>query len=233
MRRLLISLLVVVVTCTDVGAGVAIEDSIALTGKSHMLTAVTSGRFFPKGGEVVEFFVNDKSIGRNLSGGDGRALKEYTPATRGLYRIRAVSGGQKGGGMLLSLEQGEAVVFIDIEGGLPEGVFPMKPGEGAQTAIELISERFPVVYLQTAVPDKGLLSSWLLKHGFQEAPIIRWNGGGIFDDVAEYGLKVRAVIGAPPVIESATGHTEALFSIQETEGAELIREWKGLNEKIR
>jgi hypothetical protein len=233
LARVLLLLYLVVPASARAGTEVRVLDGLALKGSPYMISVTTGGIVLPKGGELVEFFVNDRSIGRNLSGGDGRAFREYTPHERGLHVISAVSGGQKGRGMLLALEKGESIVFIDIEGGLPEGIFPMKPGDGAQAAIELISERFPIVYLQTLVPDKSLLSAWLGKHGFQDAPILRWDGGDIFDDVTGYGLKVRAVIGSPAVIESAAGYTESLFSIREADGAEKIGDWKDLGGKIR
>lgn len=232
-RTLLLLYLLVIPAWSDAGTGVRVPDGIALKGRPYMISATTGGIVFPRRGELVEFFVNDRSIGSTLSGGDGRAFMEFTPLERGLHVISAVSGGQKGRGMLLALEKGESIVFIDIEGALPEGIFPMKPGNGAQGAIEILSEKFPILYLQTLVPDKSMLSAWLGKHGFQDAPILKWDGGDIFDDVTDYGLVVRAVIGSPAVIESAAHYTKSLFSFREADGAEKIGHWNEMGEKVR
>ncbi len=215
------------------GAEVIVDDSIALSESAHMLTVKTKGRFFPKGGEVVEFFADDISIGKNLSGGDGRAFKEFTPGHRGLYRISAVSGNERGRGLLLALDKGEGIVFIDIEGSLSGGVFPMKPGKGSRDSIKSISERFPVIYLKSTMLDAGFLKGWLKKYDFEDAPVLEWRGGDVFKEVTGYGMKIRAVIGAPSVIESAEGFTSALFSFDGVDGAEDISGWDQLDEKIR
>lgn len=215
------------------GAEVIVDDSIALSESAHMLTVKTKGRFFPKGGEVVEFFADDISIGKNLSGGDGRAFKEFTPGHRGLYRISAVSGKERGRGLLLVLDKGEGIVFIDIEGSLSGGVFPMKPGKESRDSIKRISERFPLIYLKSTMLGAGFLKVWLKKYDFEDAPVLEWRGGDVFKEVTGYGMKIRAVIGAPPVIESAEGFTSALFSFDGGDGAEDISGWDQLDEKIR
>lgn len=215
------------------GAEVIVDDSIALSESAHMLTVKTKGRFFPKGGEVVEFFADDISIGKNLSGGDGRAFKEFTPGQRGLYRISAVSGNDRGNGLLLVLDKGEGIVFIDIEGSLSGGVFPMKPGKESRDSIKRISERFPLIYLKSTMLDAGFLKGWLKKYDFEDAPVLDWRGGDVFKEVTGYGIKIRAVIGAPSVIESAEGFTSALFSFDGVDGAEDISGWDQFDEKIR
>ena len=233
LMQLMISLFLVLALSSHAGAEVIVDDSIALTDSAHMLTVRTMGRFFPMGGEVVEFFVDDISIGKNLSGGDGRAFKEFAPGHRGLNRISAVSGKERGSGLLLVLDKGEGIVFIDIEGSLSGGVFPMKPGKGSQDSIKSISERFPVIYLKSTMLDAGFLKGWLKKYDFEDAPVLEWRGGDVFKEVTGYGLKVRAVIGVPPVIESAEGYTSALFSFDGVDGAEDISGWDQLDEKIR
>ena len=215
------------------GAEVIVDDSIALSKSSHMLTVKTMGMFFPMGGELVEFFVDDVPIGKNLSGGDGRAFKEFTPGHRGLYRISAVSGKERGSGLLLVLDKGEGIVFIDIEGSLSGGVFPMKPGKWSRESIKRISERFPLIYLKSTMLESGFLKDWLKKYDFEDAPVLDWRGGDVFEDVTGYGLKIRAVIGAPPVIESAEGFTSELFSFDGVNGPEDISGWDQLDEKIR
>jgi hypothetical protein len=90
-------------------------------------------------------------LAENLSGGDGFVYKEFVPAKGGLYRIRAESGGDKGEGFPLSLEKGDSIVFIDVEGSLLGELFSMKPKGKSQKAVRQISRRFPIVYLQTSM----------------------------------------------------------------------------------
>ena len=223
---------VVLALLSPAGAELVVEDSIALRGTAHMLKVKTMGRFFPIGGELVEFFADDVSIGKNLSGGDGRALKEFLPVHRGIYRISAVSGKDRGSGLLLALDNGEGIVFVDVEGTLSDGVFPMKPGKGAQDFITRVSERYPLIYLSTKL-DAGLLKVWLKKYNLTDAPVLDWREGDLFDDIVGLGLKIRAVIGAPPVIETAREHTSVIFSFDEVEGAEEISGWDQLEDKIK
>src|SRR4030042_6926262 len=75
---------------------VIVSDMIALRGKEVMLRAETRGKLFPRGGEVVESFVDGKSIGKSLSGGDGFAFRQFTPQKTGLYQITVKSGKDKG-----------------------------------------------------------------------------------------------------------------------------------------
>jgi hypothetical protein len=49
---------------TNTNAEIIVHDMIALKGRLIMLVAETKGRFFPKGCELVEFFMDSKSIGR-------------------------------------------------------------------------------------------------------------------------------------------------------------------------
>ena len=53
---------------------VIVHDDIAVKGHRVMLKAETRGSFFADGGQVVEFFVEEHTIGKTLSGGDGVAL---------------------------------------------------------------------------------------------------------------------------------------------------------------
>ena len=102
-------------------------DAVALQGEEVRLKAETRGTVFIKGGELVEFFVDDASLGKNLSGGDGAAYRLYKASRPGLKNIRAVSRKMTGTGYLLVLKPGAGVVAVDVEGSLLQGGF-MSPG---------------------------------------------------------------------------------------------------------
>ena len=224
--------LYILLPVTDTDAEIIVHDMIALKGKPFMLVAETRGKFFPKGGEVVEFFIDDKSIGKNLSGGDGFTYKKFIPAKTGLHRVRAESDGDKGAGLLLCLEKGNSIVFIDVLGSVLDSLFSMKPKEKSQEVIKQISKRFPIVYLHTGVPGLGIMRKWLKENNFKEAPLILWEQGAIFDEIRQNGLKIKAVIGSPSVIESAKQYTPKAFSFDDVEGAEEVKDWKEIEKKI-
>src|SRR4030043_45675 len=67
---LLIAILVILFTIlvflfpATVLSDVIVHDMISVKGEKVMLTAETRGKLFAKGGEVAEFFVDKKSIGK-------------------------------------------------------------------------------------------------------------------------------------------------------------------------
>src|SRR4030067_1851182 len=85
-------------------AEVLVFDSVSLKGKETMIKAETKGRYFAKGGQKIELFINGKSIGKVLSGGDGFAYKAFTPFRSGLYSVVVKDRKDKVSGCILSLE---------------------------------------------------------------------------------------------------------------------------------
>jgi hypothetical protein len=205
---------------------------VALKGEKVMLKAETRGRFLSKGGKVVEFFVDRKSIGRTLSGGDGFAFKEFIPLKTGIYRITVKSGSEEDSGLFLSLKKGDRIVFVDVAGSLLEGVFSKKPKHGSQKAIEKIGRRFPVVFLQTSLLSVKAIKEWLKKNGFIELPVIPWREGTIFDEINEKGLKIKAIIGSANVIESAKEYKPKAFSFEYIEDAQEVKEWEEIEKSL-
>lgn len=213
-------------------AGVVFYDSVCLKDKKIMLKAVTKGKIFTKGGQIVEFSVDGESIGRSLSGGDGAAFKEFRAEKSGLYKVSVVSGKDKDSGFLLSLKKGAGIVFIDVEGSM---FAPMsgKPMKDSRKIIKAIAKRFPVVYLQAGILDVRALKKLLKENEFTEAPLLSWRDGTVFEEADKKGLKIKFVIGGKTVIESAKEFKPKAFSFNEVEGAEEVRDWEEIGKKIR
>ena len=211
---------------------VFVRDMIALNGREIMLGAETRGKLFAKGGEVVEFFVDGRSIGKSLSGGDGMAFRQFKPLRTGIYKITANSEKNKDNGLLLSLKKGDKVVFIDVKAGLFEGLFSAEPRAGSQNIVRKISKRYPVVFLQTELAGVKAIKTWLDKNGFVKLPVIPWEQGAIFDEVSKKGLRIKAVIGSRAVIESAKEFNPKAFSFDEVEDAEEVRDWEEIGKKL-
>jgi hypothetical protein len=212
---------------------VIIHDMIVLRGEETMLKAEARGKFLSKGGEVVEFFVDKKSIGKSLSGGDGFAFRRFTPLKAGIYHITVKSGKDEGNGLILSLKKVDRIVFIDVEGSLLEGLFSKNPRTGSQKIIKKISKRFPVVFLKTGFIGTKAIKSWLKENNFIDSPIIPWGHGAIFDEISEKGLKIKAVIGNQSVIESAKEYKPKSFSFEEVEDAEEVKDWEEIGKKLK
>jgi hypothetical protein len=211
---------------------VIVHDMMVLKGEKIMLSVETMGKLFPRGGEVVESFVDGKSIGKSLSGGDGFAFKQFIPQRFGLHQITVKSGKDKGNGFLLSLKKGDRILFIDVKGSLFEGLLSKKPKTGSQKIIKKFSSRFPVVFLQTELFDIKTIKIWLKENGFIDLPVIPWRQGMIFDQINEKGLKIKAIIGSQSVIESAKAYKPKSFSFEEVEDAEEVKDWEEIGKKL-
>lgn len=212
---------------------VTVDDMVVVRGEKIMLRAETKGKFFSKGGELLEFYVDGKSIGKNLSGGDGVGYKAFLPKRSGLHEIRVTSDEGEDTGLLLCLKKGSGIVFVDVEGALLETSFSTKAKKGSQEAVKEINQRSPVVFLQRGLFGTHFTQEWLRENEFMELPVIPWRKGAVFDQVTEDGLKVKAVIGAPKVVASAKEHAAQSFSFEQAEDAEWIGSWEEIKEKLK
>lgn len=228
---LLLFLLVPVLPSTS-RAGVAIHDDVASAGKPVVLRAETRGMLFAEGGRVVEFRVDGKPIGKVLSGGDGVAFKESPPLRAGLHEIAALSGEDSAKGVLLSVKKGTGVVFMDVTGSLFGDLFTRAPREGSVEAVGKIASRLPVVYLSTVSPVAAALKEWLRQKGFPPGPLLDWQGGRVFSETSEKGIKIRGVIGSAQVVESAAPYAARTFSF-EGRGAGKAGSWKEIADSLR
>ncbi len=187
-------------------AEVTVYDEIAVNGIPVTVRAETRKGFFRSGGELVDFTADGKSVGKKLSGGDGIAFIEFLPYKAGKVRIEASFEGSKGEGLILVLEKGGELVFIDVEGSLLEKGFTIGPRDGSRDAVDIIAKRSAVVYLRSGLPGHSMIKKWISEKGFPPGPLIAWDEGAIFEDVRSIGLKVRAVIGSEAVVSSAEGY---------------------------
>jgi hypothetical protein len=212
---------------------VIVHDMIVPKGEEVMLRAVTKGKLLSKGGEVVEFFINGKSIGKALSGGDGFAFKQFTPLKTGIHHITVKSGVGEGNGLLFSLKKGTKIVFVDVEGSLLKKPFSKEPKQGSQKAIKEINRSFPVVFLQTGFIGVKALKAWLKEHKFIELPVIPWKQGALFEDIRKKRFKIKAIIGSGAVIESAKGYKPLAFSFEGVEDAKEVKDWEEIGKKLK
>ncbi|MEW6569887.1 MAG: hypothetical protein AB1390_01745 [Nitrospirota bacterium] len=214
-------------------ATVTVYDVVGLQGENVTLTAETRGKFLRKGGQIVEFFVNDKSVGRSLSGGDGVAYRKTVIPRNGIHTVEAKSGGDVGKGIILSLRKGQKIILIEIESGLMDDIFFRRPRKGSQNAVNKLSKRYPLVFLQSGLLSIEAARTWLGENGFQNFPILRWKEGLIFDEIMDKGFKIKAIIGSKGVIQSAEKYRLKTFSFEEAENAEEVRDWEEIIKKLR
>lgn len=227
------ALSILLVTPIPSSAGVVVYDAVTVVGREVRLKAETKGTFFRKGGELVEFSIDGKSLGKTLSGGDGEAYKSFTPAKAGLLEVSVKSGSDEDGGVLLVLKKGAAIVLVEIIGGLAEKSTPPAGRPGSREAMKKLQFRFPVVYVQSMNIDIAATRKWLDDNEYPEAPVLPWDGGALFKSIAAMGLNIRAVVGNPEFIESAAKWKPEAFSFEPMKGTVRLRHWKEMEEKLK
>jgi hypothetical protein len=214
-------------------ADVIVYDAVAVAGREVRLKAETKGTFFRRGGELVEFFVDGKSLGKTLSGGDGEAWKSFTPAKTGLLEASVKSGSDEDKGVLLVLKKGAGIVLVEIIGGLAESSMPPMGRPGSREAMKKLQARVPVVYVQSSNIDIAATRKWLNDNEYPGAPVLPWDGGALFKPITAMGLNIRAVIGNPQFVESAAKWKPESFSFEPVKGVVRLRHWKEMEEKLK
>lgn len=221
-------------------AGIVVHDLFTIKGTAIMLVAQTKGLFLPKGGVLVEFFVDLKPVGKRLSGGDGFAYLEFVPQGTGLLKVEARAGQEKGQGLLLVSKKTQSVVIIDVEGGLAADPFMSRVRPGSREALLSLLKKYHVIYASTGLLGKANTRKWLSKNNFPEALFIKWTPA-LPEQMVEAGIRVKAIIGGASMITEYIDHIKAdeksgddkkqpgLFCFEEeVEGATLLEKWEEL-----
>lgn len=230
---LFFSLLILHAFLLDVSAEILVHDMVIIRNEKILLKAETKGKFLHKGGQLVEFLIDGKTIGKTLSGGDGFAYKEFSSSKTGLRKITIKSITYEASGILLVLSKGSKLVFVDFEEGLLQGELLKKnPKDGSQGAIKEINKRYPVVILQTGLINQKMIREWIKKHGYMDLPIIAWGRGDIFEELVQKGIIIKAVIGSKAVIDSANKYKPLSFSFTKNEGSEQVNRWDEIRKKL-
>jgi hypothetical protein len=217
---------------SPVRAEVFVYDAVAVVGKEVRLKAETRGTFFRKGGELVEFFVDGKSLGKTLSGGDGEAHKAFTPAKTGLLEVSVKSGSEENEGVLLVLKKGAGIVFVEIIGGLAENRMPPTGRPGSREAMKKLLARYPAVYIQSGNIELAATRKWLDDNEYPISPVLPMDGT-LFKSITGMGLNIRAVVGNPQLIESAMKWKPESFGFEPMKGVVRLRHWKEMEEKLK
>ncbi len=211
---------------------VFVHDGIAVGKEEIMIKAETKGRFFQKGGQIIEIFIDGESIGRALSGGDGFAYKAFTPVKYGLYDVIVKHGESSYSGAIMSLRKGSSIVFIDVEGSLLSSFLAKENLDSAREAIGKIAEKHNVVYLKTGFIGVRSVKKLLMEKKFHESAVLPWNKGAIFNELIEKGIKIKAIIGGQEVIESAGKYKPEAFSFNESDSSKKVDSWEEIEKEI-
>lgn len=230
--RYLFFLLLALVAPASAHAEIFVNDTIALSREEVLIKAETKNGYFAKGGKIVEFSVNGKSIGSVLSGGDGIAYKIFKTDKPGTYTVAAKSGKDIGSGVVLVLKKGSPLVFIDIEGSLLAAPFEKKPVKNSREVIRKIMRSYPVVYLHTGNIGINTVREWLRQNSFPASAVMSWQMGEIFTALNKKGFNIKAVIGGQAVIDAANAYKPESFNFTENSSKNL-KTWQDIEKKLR
>lgn len=187
---------------------VSVSDALTTPGRPVMLEArvLQAGTLMQAGlgGERVEFSIGGKSIGTAMTGGDGRALLEYTPKMRGNLSLsvrvqesaRVPSG--EATGTVFSWERRRPILLVEMEAlvervptptlplpllpGSPVAALSARPQPDAADELKRLTDfYYNVVYMVRtkgpALSDGGEVREWLRASKFPPGFIVRVGSG--------------------------------------------------------
>jgi hypothetical protein len=213
-------------------SAVIMYDSVTTVGTPVYLKVLTKGRIFADGGRLVEFYLDDTSFGKNLTGGDGYGYRKYTPKRPGLIRLKARSKGESGSGLLLVIKKSEKVVFIEIEGGFKDAFISEIAAGAIRRAVEKMIKKYHIVYLSRYTGIRA--SRNLLDEGeLPEAPVLRWKGPKMLTALKEKGIQLYAIIGSAGLIAESAEHIEKRYAFEQTQKGQTVKDWEEIIELLK
>ena len=221
----------VVLPAAQSRGAIIVYDRVTTVGTPVYLKVLTKGKIFADGGRLVEFFLDDKSLGKNLTGGDGYGFRKYTPKRPGIIKVQARSKGESGSGLLLVMKKKEKVIFIEIEGGFKDAFISEIAAGASRRAVERLLKKYRVIYI-SRYTGLRMAREWLDEHEFPEAPVLRWQGAKMFTTFKEKGIRLYAIIGSAGVIAEAEEHIEKRCTFEKTPKGQTVRDWEEIIELL-
>lgn len=213
-------------------SAIIVYDNVTSVSTPVFLKVLTKGRFFADGGRLVEFFLDDKSFGKNLTGGDGYGYRKYTPKRPGLIKLTARSKGESGSGLLLVVKKSEKVIFIEIESSFKDAFISEIAAGASRRAVERIMKKYRIIYLSRYAGVRA--SRELLDKGeFPEAPVLRWKGSKMLSALKEKGIQLYAIIGSSALIAESAEHIKRRYTFEKTQNGLTVKDWEEIIELLK
>ncbi|MBW2432380.1 MAG: hypothetical protein JRF36_02175 [Deltaproteobacteria bacterium] len=210
---------------------VIVYDQVTTVNTPVYLKVLTKGKIFADGGRLVEFFLDDKSLGKNLTGGDGYGYRKYVPQRAGIIKVRATSDGESGNGMVLVMKRSEKAILIEIEGGFKDAVVSEIAAGAGRQAVQEIQKKYRVIYLSRNTGVR-MARTWLDEIEMPDAPVLRWKGAQTLSALIEKGIQLYAIIGAAGVIEAAADYVDKRYTFDDAQQGQTVKDWHELMIKL-
>lgn len=207
-------------------------DNVTTVGTPVFLKVLTKGVIFADGGRLVEFFLDEKSLGKNLTGGDGYGYRKYTPKRPGLMKLNARSKGESGSGLLLVVKKREKVVFIEIESGFKDAFISEIAAGASRRAVERMMKNYRIVYLSRYTGVRAARD--LLDEGeLPEAPVLRWEGAKMLSALKKRGIQLYGIIGSAGLIAESEEHIDRRYTFEKTQNGQTVKDWEEIIELLK
>lgn len=157
----------------------------------------------PISGERVEFIVDGESIGISLSGGDGVAVRGFTPKNEGVYNVRirldekSRYSANDAEIIVACWRKDTSIILINLDT-LAEEDSP-DPAPDAKDVVERLSKRYRIILYTYDQNEKlSKRKEWLIKHSFPRLPLLSWRSADIEEEVKDLigqGWRIKFGIG--------------------------------------
>jgi len=204
---------------------VTILDRVSTVGSAVSLVVQTSKLFMADGGRLVDVFLEQESLGRIMTGGDGYGYLRLVPQCAGLMKISARSGDSEAEGRLLVMEKNERAVLIDLESALMDLHLRGRDRETCRSALEAIGRRYRLIYVYRFI-GSGFSRARLEEVGFPPSVVLSWKGRATLESLREREVQVHAVIGSAQTVTDAGSQVPQRFSFEKAKGAQTVSEWE-------
>jgi len=210
-----------------------VHDDLVQPGKMVLLKA-SHGGLLKKGGRMLEFFVDENSLGSTLSGGDAVAYMRYEPKIAGVFDIQVRLAGESASGLLVAASHGSRVLVVDASGVLMDALGKDKTKgrslNDASSALSEISGRWIIIYAHDMLGSFLDIKGYLSKHEFPRSPVMSMKG--LIKKLLSRGFVVDAVIGSAGVLKAIRQDDIQLIGFDKIEGARRISSWSELEEAL-
>ena len=210
---------------------VIVYDRVTTVGTPVYFKVLTKGKIFAAGGRLVEFYLDDKSFGKNLTGGDGYGYLKYTPRRSGIIKVRATSQGESGAGLVLVMKKSEKAVLIEIEDGFKDAFISDIAAGASRQAVKQLLKKYRVIYLSRFTGIR-MARSWLDEMEFPDAPILQWQGEQTLNALKEKSINLYAIIGPANVIDIAADHIQKRYTFDQNQKKQTVKDWQEVMERL-
>lgn len=204
---------------------VVVFDDVTTVQTPIRIKVLTKGKFFARGGRLVDIYLDEAHLKKIMTGGDGYGYFKYTPREAGFQSIKARSDGNSASGLHLVTNKSDRTIIIDVEGAFRDAIFSEEIRENSQEVVKALSKGYKIIYISRFV-GKGVSRSWLVKEDFPNSVILGWQGAATIKRIKKRGVLLDAVIGSAAVISAAKKHIDNRYTFEESKDGKVVKDWQ-------